>query len=217
MSDNFKQTVDLKEQVERARHPERAPDRPRPTAAKKSVKPAPRIEKKPDRQKAWAIDQVYNEDEIIPQKELQTISYPKQRAQRGPMYKNAALIIAGLVIVAFVYWQFIHQTPAGNPNSPGIGGTGWYSVKLLNDEIYYGEIGDTTADPVIIKNVYYNYDQLNQDSGTVNESGNLRLVKRGKETHGPDGTMSVVRAQVVFMEPLKEDSRVLKAILDYEK
>jgi hypothetical protein len=49
------------------------------------------------------------------------------------------------------------------------------------------------------------------------ENANLRLVKRGKEVHGPDGTLSVVRAQVVYMEPMKEDSKVLKAILEYEK
>ena len=45
----------------------------------------------------------------------------------------------------------------------------------------------------------------------------LRLVKRGKEAQGGDGSMAVVRAHVVSLEPLADDSKVLKAILDYEQ
>jgi hypothetical protein len=71
----------------------------------------------------------------------------------------------------------------------------------------------------VIENVYYDYDQLNPAAKEEERSdtSSLRLVKRGKETHGPVGTMNIVRAQIVYMEPLANDSKVLKAILDYEK
>jgi hypothetical protein len=87
----------------------------------------------------------------------------------------------------------------------------------VNDQTYYGQVEDKASDPVVVKNVYYNYDQLNKEAEPADASGNLRLVKRGKEAHGPDGSMEIIRGQVIFIEPLKEDSKVLKAILDYEK
>ena len=69
---------------------------------------------------------------------------------------------------------------------------------------------------MIIENVYYNYDQQ-KGTKTIEETGSLRLVKRGQETHGPEGIMNIVRLQVLYMEPLKKDSKVLEAILNYEK
>ena len=124
------------------------------------------------------------------------------------------MILMVLLVVTISYFIFFFP----NSSKPHVNmEPKWYMVKLMNNEIYYGLIGDTTADPIVIKSVYYNYDQLNSDKEAQADTGNLRLVKRGKEMHGPDGTLSVVRAQVVFMEPLKEDSKVLKAILNYEQ
>ncbi|MFH0923104.1 MAG: hypothetical protein V1825_00025, partial [Candidatus Falkowbacteria bacterium] len=60
-------------------------------------------------------------------------------------------------------------------------------------------------------------DQIEGNNENTSETGSIRLVKRGKETHGPSGVMNIVRAQVVYMEPLDEESKVLKAILNYEK
>jgi hypothetical protein len=33
----------------------------------------------------------------------------------------------------------------------------WYAIKLTTGEIYYGEIEDEKANPVVINNVYYNF------------------------------------------------------------
>ncbi|WP_319526173.1 hypothetical protein [uncultured Desulfosarcina sp.] len=113
------------------------------------------------------------------------------------------------------------KNPISNPvkSTPINIETGWYAVKLVSGETYYGQINDTDADPVVIKNVYYNYDQMleNQGKNNTNQSGSVRLVKRGKEPHGPDTTMSIIRNQVKYMEALKQDSKVLQAILQYEK
>ena len=88
----------------------------------------------------------------------------------------------------------------------------------MNDEIYYGQIDDIKSDPIVIKNAYYNYDQANKEKNKEEDkSNNLRLIKRGKETHGPNGTMDIVRSQVVYMELLSDDSKVLQAIINYEK
>ncbi len=95
----------------------------------------------------------------------------------------------------------------------------WYAVKLVTGEVYYGEILDVSGDPVVVENVYYDYDQISESENDVqkDEASNLRLIKRGKETHGPAGTMNIIRSQVKYIEKLKKESRVLRAILDYEK
>ena len=201
---NFQQTVNLKKKMERDAEPRRRASVP----AKR-----PRLSKK-----AHQIDQVFEDqdDDIQPQKELQTIQIPKHRPDSDASYRKVLWVAAAAILLAAVYWQFFYNK-ASDTAGINTAGSGWYAVKLMNDEIYYGQIDDTSADPVIIKNVYYNYDQLNPSASPTQESGgNLRLVKRGKETHGPDGTMSVVRGQVVYMEPLKEESKVLSAILKYE-
>ena len=116
---------------------------------------------------------------------------------------GAAILLLLLVIILF----------AVSRGKTAVSGSGWYAIKLVNGEMYFGQIADEKADPLAVKNVYYNY----QGKDETDQSSNLRLVKRGKESYGPSGEMLVVRSQVVYIEPLKKSSKVLEAILEYEK
>lgn len=195
MSDNFQQTVDLRGKIERS----------------KSASPA-------DRKAApTPLEKIYqDEDEVKPKADLKKIYQPKVSPSREGLIKTIVFILAILVVGATVYFLFFRTK--GLFNKPDKSQT-WYAVKLVNGEIFYGQITDTKADPVVIANVYYNYDQSKEKdpAKAAPETGNLRLVKRGQETHGPAGTMDIVRSQVLFMEPMKSDSKVLQAILQYEK
>lgn len=199
MPDNFQQTVDLREQMEKRRE-----------ATRRSAK-----------NPATPIEKIYSQtgaDE--PSSDLKKISRLKTARPSGGGYRWLTFFLAILVIAASFYFLFFSRWPgeSADPKQKN-----WYAVKLADGEIFYGQIADVKADPVVIANVYYDYDQARRagsaaDSAkTIEETGNLRLVKRGKETHGPDGTINVVRAQVLFMEPLKDNSKVLQAILGYEK
>ena len=127
------------------------------------------------------------------------------------------MILAFVIVAGAFYFLFFQNNPAANEATEENNSNEWYAVKLVTGEIYYGQIANISADPVVVRNVYYNYDQLNPETEEESDSSsNLRLVKRGKETHGPDGTMNIIRTQVVYVESLKGDSKVLKAILDYE-
>ena len=163
---------------------------------------------------ATPLEKIYHgEDEV--KADLKKISQPKVREPREGLIKLIVFILAFLIVGAAVYFLFFRsKEPAANPKAMD-----WYAVKLVNGEIFYGQIADTKADPVVIANVYYNYDQAKEKDvlNPAKETGNLRLVKRGQETHGPAGTMGIVRTQVLFMEPMKSDSKVLQAILQYEK
>lgn len=221
MSD-FQKTVDLKERLgkEKPRNaPAREAKKPARPAPKKNTKKAePREMRKPKR--SYSIDEVYNNDddgEAASGGDLKIFNRPLKNSPNDSIYKVMTMTLVLILALTFAYFLFFNNIPEQSSVEPAQTDSGWYAVKLANDQMYYGQVEDKSADPLVIKNVYYNYDQLNKEENAGEESGNLRLVKRGKETHGPDGTMSIIRSQVVFFEPLKEDSKVLKAILDYEK
>ena len=209
MEDNFQKTVNLKERMQKAR-PANIGRKTNKNLKKSNFKSAP--------SKAEAIDQVFDDKED--KHDFQKINRPVNSNGNGKnaIYKQIIFVLFVIIICLGVYLFNNRNREFETVKSEG-GKSSWYSIKLMNGEFYYGQIKNTGDDPIVLENVYYNYDQVNSDQDKNNEkqeSGNLRLVKRGKETHGPDGSMSIVRTQVVYMEPLREDSKVLKAILDYE-
>ena len=131
---------------------------------------------------------------------------------KGRFFKRL-LVFLIIILAIFAGWKLFKNGNTRNSPVKQI----WYSVKLANSEVYYGQIANVASDPVVLNNVYYDYDQGKTDGKNAAETSNLRLVKRGNETYGPSGVMNIVRSQVLFMEPLKADSKVLKAILEYEK
>jgi hypothetical protein len=215
MSDNFQKTVDLKKKITASS----ANNNEARRAPQATQKKAP-IKKTFSKSRAEDIDQVYGNDPDYTEADnnFKTISRPVRKANGNDFYKKTtAVLFAVLLMFSVFYFVRASGGDSSVEQTPGASASGWYAVKLVNNEVYYGEITDTGADPLVIKNVYYNYDQVNPEAVKTEEGGSLRLVKRGKETHGPDGSMNVIRTQVLFLEPLKADSKVLKAILDYEK
>lgn len=135
----------------------------------------------------------------------------------------AIVALAIVVLVAAGIWLYVQSKKQSNANianqAQEMAG-GWFAVKLLDGEVIYGKIDNLKSDPIVINPVYYNYDQV-KDGATkdqkINEAGDLRLVKRGQETHGPDGALEVFKTQLVYLERLKKESKVLQAILQNEK
>lgn len=165
-----------------------------------------RVAKNKATKRTARINRVFNDGETDAR--LKKIDKPVIKNVNESFTRRLVFLIAAIVLIFLAYFLFFNNEKKVVNN--------WYSVKLVNNDIFYGKISDTKADPIVISDVYYNYDQLNKEKAG-SDSANLRLVKRGKETHGPEGTMSIVRVQVLYMELLKDDSRVLEAILSYEK
>lgn len=220
MSD-FNQTVDLKEKMAQ-KSKTVTPTRQQtatPTTSNKQVAQTP------PKKKAEEIDEMWSEAEVTKQtpagrKEMQSIARAPKPSWNEGVLQKWLMVVAAIIVISLVYYTFSHKNQETKTNAIQPATTGWYAVKLMNNETYYGQIKDLTTDPVVMTNVYYNYDEINKDKtaeAKPTEPGALRLVKRGKENYGPDGTMSIVRLQLVLAEPLKADSKVLKAILEYEK
>jgi hypothetical protein len=216
MANDYKETVNLKDRMAR---PAGRPDSGFGNAARQ---PERSFGQQPP--KAKEFEKAFEVKNDEPKKEFQKFNRPEMPRLNETMIKRILLGAGALIIIIAIFYlagRKGKEPPAETKNntSPVVSEVPefkWYAVKLTNNEVYYGQISDIKSDPVVVTNVYYDYDMKNADSGST-EEGSLRLVKRGKETHEPTGTMDVVRSQVLFMEPLKDDSKVLQAIKEYEK
>ena len=155
----------------------------------------------------------------------QKFERPRMRFDLFQNQKIVVFAIGGVILLLFLssIWFFVQsrrQVVKAPKTQTQEAGGGWFAVKLIDGETVYGKIDNMQVDPVVINPVYYNYDQVKdgaQKGQKINEAGDLRLVKRGQETHGPDGALEVFKTQFVFMERLKKESRVLQAILQNEQ
>lgn len=206
MPENFQQTVDLRERTEKRRPP---------AAPKKAATP---------------LEKIYQGEEAgRPKEDLRKISRPEigplrrslsqageASRPRGGLIKLIVFILAILAVSAAVYFLFFRQRSAGQEPLA----RDWYAVKSADGMVYYGQIFDLKADPITIANVYYDYDRDKaiKEKKIFTETGNLRLVKMGKEVQGGNGNMLVYpNGGWPIMEPLRSSSKVLQAILEYEK
>lgn len=156
---------------------------------------------------------------------LERIMEPKRISHQREYYSLAIgiclILLSGAIFFGLKAMRNSSVESKQSKASADINLNPWYSIKLADGEVVYGKIKDINQDPLVIDPAYYNYDQKkdkpeNATAG-VNESGDLRLVKRGGETHGPDGALKVFRTQTVYLENLRADSKVLKVILENEK
>ena len=148
------------------------------------------------------------------QTEIEKPDEPKTRPGRKknirPILILAAVVIV-VVILGFIATRFI-----GNTTSFGDGD--YQAVFLINGQVYFGRVSKETKDQVVLKNIYYlrATEPLQQGEQAAGQPGSeLSLIKLGNELHGPTDEMRIVRNNILFIEDLKDDSKVTIAIEEY--
>ena len=91
--------------------------------------------------------------------------------------------------------------------------SGYYAIFLSNGQAYFGSITKEDDRQLVLKNIFYI--QKNAEAGQ--SAGDVTLLKLGNELHGPEDMMEINKAQILFIEQLKPDGKVAKAIKDYKK
>jgi flagellar basal body-associated protein FliL len=92
------------------------------------------------------------------------------------------------------------------------------AVFLTNGQVYFGKIDQIIGNYVRLHEIYYLQVQQtvqpkdNTKTSTENQNQQLSLAKLGGELHGPEDTMYIDRAQILFWENLKDDGKVVQAI-----
>ena len=91
------------------------------------------------------------------------------------------------------------------------------AVFLSDGQVYFGKAANPWSKYVRLTDVYYFQakDGLIPDV-TMLGSGDMTLIKLGKEAHGPEDKLEINREQILFIQDLKDDSKVVKAIRDFK-
>jgi len=101
----------------------------------------------------------------------------------------------------------------------------YQAVFLTNGQVYFGKIGVHTASYMELIDIYYlqvkpvlqQGEEGNNNKNPQEQKTELSLVKLGNELHGPLDRMMINTSQVVFVEDLKDDSKVTDAIKRYQQ
>ena len=126
--------------------------------------------------------------------------------------KNKKLLIgiAALVLLLLggaVYFWIVCREPARG---------GFQAVFLDNGQVYFGKITGDGEKNIILTDIYYLQANKPLQAGDIGSQPDLALVKLGNELHGPVDRMEINREHVLFVEDMKPDSKVVKAINDYK-
>lgn len=91
--------------------------------------------------------------------------------------------------------------------------SGLYAVFLTNGQVYFGNIVKEDDRRLVLNGIYY----IQQKNGQPADASDVSLLKLGNELHGPEDWMEINRDHVLFVEKLKNESRVVKAIREYRQ
>ena len=127
------------------------------------------------------------------------------------------LITIVVLVVLFVTLSLTGVTKKFMPGTAAKSGSDWQAVFLANGQVYFGQIKSQNDHQIVMDSIYYlQVDQSAQEQDK-NAQPKLSLVKLGNELHGPKDEMSINYQNVLFVEDLKDDGKVVTAINDYVK
>ena len=131
----------------------------------------------------------------------------------GCYKKRCWKIIAGIVIIlvlvcALFYFNIIPASVLAQLHR------NYQAVFLTNGQVYFGKLYRENSKYPTLREVYYL--QVTQPPQPLQAGetppANINLVKLGGELHSPQDEMRINRGQILFIEDLMPDSRVVQAI-----
>src|SRR5687768_4135344 len=99
------------------------------------------------------------------------------------------------------------------------GGKTRQAVFLTNGQVYFGYVSRENNKTVTVKDIYYLQVQqpLQPPKDNEQQQPQISLVKLGNELHGPVDEMRINREHILFIEDMKNDSKVNQAISEFIK
>lgn len=150
-------------------------------------------------------------------------SEPISTKKRSSVLIRWAIVAVVVALVAGAGW-FVWANPS--KQDLGINSDKYQAVFLVGGQLYFGKLEVLGGDYLRLSDVFYvqpsdsNTEEVEEEDDVSNAkdtaSNNLRLVKLGSEVHGPEDEMIINRDQVLFIENLKSDSKVVQLITDHK-
>lgn len=129
------------------------------------------------------------------------------------------MLVFGLFVFLFIVNQlFYSENGAVSRLSNWADVSKYQAVFLTNGQVYFGQVTDVNTQTLVLEKIYYlkTSQSLQTAEGGETTADNFSLIKLGDEIHGPADKMSINVDQVLFVEDLKDDSKVVEAITAYE-
>src|SRR3989344_756978 len=138
----------------------------------------------------------------------------EELAPRRKSFRGLTWIILIILVVLAGGWWLRGGSKFGS--FTGAGGD-YQAVFLTNNQVYFGKLTAPRGNYAVLTDVFYL--QVSQPLQPSPPAGgpnpNVTLVKLGSELHGPIDRMEINRGQILFIESLKADSRVVQGIEKY--
>jgi len=144
------------------------------------------------------------------------------REKRKTILWAIVILVSALLVLTVFNGIFSGSTKNFGRLSDWADFSKYQAVFLTNGQVYFGKVTDANTQTLVLENIYYLRSagnlQISEDknSTTTPATDNFSLVKLGNEIHGPEDKMSINLSQVLFVEDLKPDSKVVEAIREYE-
>ncbi|MBI4435485.1 hypothetical protein HY630_02340 [Candidatus Uhrbacteria bacterium] len=137
-------------------------------------------------------------------------------ARPGPEQKKSGSWRWGIGIIVIVLcgaaaWYFWMGPGAASTEQTPIASGDYQAVFLDNGQVYFGKLDRSRDEFLTLTDVFYL-----QSGVAVEQTSNLSLTKLGSEAHGPEDQMLINREHVLFIEDMKNDSKVVQAIQQYK-
>lgn len=118
------------------------------------------------------------------------------------------LIIAAAIFLLIALGTIMYLSSRGDSKT-------YKAVFLTNGQVYFGKISHRGLRTLNLNNVYYL--QVKNTPTNTSTADDVSLIKLGNELHGPEDSLVVNWEHVLFVEVLRSDSRVVRAIENYRR
>src|SRR3989344_8770085 len=155
--------------------------------------------------------------------------HPRRRGFKWPEFTTQnvlilvlllVLVAAGLYILKPNWFKSVGVKPkdAKQVQKEEVKSSGYSAVFMTNNQVYFGKLSDSNTPLPKLREVYYlRVDRpLQPPPATESAQPDVQLVKLGNELHGPVDEIQFNRDQILYIEELKSDSRIVKAIEEFK-
>jgi hypothetical protein len=141
---------------------------------------------------------------------------------KGGVKMVAAIIVAVIIVALAAGGIYKMARRDGDNRSPKV--EGYQAVFLSNGQVYFGKVTNLERDYAELSDVYYLMRKtplqtqvpVEGDAAAAAQQSQLTLIKLGNEIHGPKDAMILNQKHILFVENLKDDSKIVAAINDYK-
>lgn len=150
-----------------------------------------------------------------------TVSHRQPKKQKSANKLLLTIVIGAVIaVLGLATWLLASMNSAAS--APGVDANKYQAIFLNNGQVYFGKLVQVNGQYLKLTKVFYIQDSTTDATSTEKSdeqttTGDKKLIKLGKEVHGPEDAMIINRDQVTMYENLKTDSEVTKLITQYKE